>query len=168
MFSGKTEKLIERLHAAVSSGQIVAAFKPELDSRYSSNDIVSHSRRAFPATSIDVNQRIWLGHVCATHDLVGIDEVQFFGPWIVDEVSNLLVRGIDVVVSGLDLTFKGEPFGSVPQLLCLADEIHKLGATCAKCGKPANRSQRTVESSDAVLVGGEEAYEPRCLGCFQR
>lgn len=168
MFSGKTEKLIEILTAKRAAGQVVAAFKPKLDNRYSEDTITSHSKLAFPAQAVSVEDPLWLGHLTAMHDLAGIDEVQFFGPWIVGEITNLLVRGLDVVVSGLDLTFRGEPFGPMPQLLCLADEIHKLGATCARCGGRANRSQRTAASSDAVLVGGAESYEPRCLGCFEK
>lgn len=168
MFSGKTERLIARLTEAYDSGKPVAAFKPKIDNRYSEDTIISHSKLAFPAKAIDVEGRVWMGHLAAMHEFVGIDEVQFFKPWIVEEVLNLLRRGLDVVVSGLDLTFSGHPFGVMPELLCLADEIHKLGATCAKCGSMANRTFRTATSTDAVLVGGAESYEPRCLGCFEK
>jgi thymidine kinase len=167
MFSGKTERLVERLIQATDHKHVVVALKPRLDDRYANDAIISHSGKSFPAQPIDTKEPCWLGCFTSMHDLVGIDEVQFFGPWIVPQIENLLVRGVDVTVSGLDLTYKAEPFGVMPQLLCFADVIHKLCATCAKCGAPANRSRRTVESDAAVLVGGKEAYEPRCLGCFR-
>ncbi len=168
MFSGKTEKLIHLIRIASDTGKLVVAYKPRIDNRYADDKIVSHSKLSFPAHAI-INNHTIQSSLAAPHrpvGLVAIDEVQFFGPWMVEEALSLLQRGIDVMVSGLDLTYQGHPFGIMPELLCLADEIHKLAATCAKCGARATRSYRTAASAAAVLVGGAEAYEPRCLGCF--
>ncbi len=167
MFSGKTEKLIHLIRIESDSGKLIEAFKPRIDNRYANDRIVSHSKLSFPAHAILSNESYASLVGTLPVNLVAIDEIQFFAPWIVEEILNLLKRGIDVMTSGLDLTFQGHPFGVMPELLCLADEIHKLGATCAKCGLPATRSQRTVAVQSDVLVGGAEAYEPRCLSCFQ-
>lgn len=166
MFSGKTEKLIELLSETADLGGSVKAFKPKIDNRYATMEIASHSKLGFPAEPLSVHGPSPFQGVQA--DLVGIDEAQFFEPWLIEDVLGLVRRGINVIASGLDLTFSGHPFGIMPELLCLADEIHKLGATCAKCGRPANRSYRTADSTAAVLVGGAESYEPRCLDCFEK
>ena len=173
MFAGKTDKLIEILD---KDPRQAAVFKPTLDRRYSTEEVVSHSGKRLEANLLPQEggaEPLWrlLEDTTRGEDepwfkLVGIDEVQFLGPWIVEEVVKLLLFNVDVVVSGLDLTFKGEPFGVMPQLLCYADVVHKLCATCSQCGAPATRSFRTAVSADAVLVGGAESYEPRCLTCF--
>jgi thymidine kinase len=165
MFSGKTEGLIRRLREQEGRGHLVAAFKPSIDNRYGSGGITSHTGGTFAAQAISVKERIMLSDL-SNVDIVGIDEAQFFDPWLVDEVRGLLWAGADVVMSGLDLNCWGEPFGAMPQLLCLADVVHKLSAICGKCGAPANRSRRIAESRADVLVGGKEAYEPACLRCF--
>lgn len=166
MFAGKTEGLINALITLKSSGQQVVALKPLLDKRYSEGDLLSHSKKFFPAEAIPTEEPRNLSYLIPDYNMVGIDEVQFFGAWIVDEIKNLLSHDVHVAVSGLDLTYKGEPFGVMPHLLCLADEVHKLMSTCSQCKGLANRSHRTVSSGDAVLVGGAESYEPRCLDCF--
>ncbi len=166
MFSGKTEGLIRSLVILKSSGRQVVALKPLLDKRYSESDLLSHSKQFFPAEAIPTVEPKDLSYLIPDYDMVGIDEVQFFGAWIVEEIKNLLHNDVHVTVSGLDLTFKGEPFGVMPYLLCLADDVHKLMSTCSQCKGLANRSHRTVSSGDAVLVGGAESYEPRCLDCF--
>lgn len=166
MFSGKTESLIHSLLTLEKLGLQVIALKPKLDKRYSKKDIASHSKKFFPAEPLVTTSRKDLGCYIGKYNTVGIDEVQFFDLWIVDEIKNLLANDVNVTVSGLDLTFKGEPFGVMPTLLCLADDVHKLMATCSSCGGLANRSHRTATSGAAVLVGGAEAYEARCLDCF--
>lgn len=166
MFSGKTEGLIRALTILRSNGLQVVALKPKIDNRYSDADILSHSKKAFPAEAIPTEERVDLSYLQECN-AVGIDEVQFFGPWLIDEIKNLLAQGVDVSVSGLDLTFKGEPFGIMPHLLCLADDVFKLMSTCSKCSGMANRSHRKGSSGDAILVGGAESYEPRCLDCFE-
>ncbi len=171
MFSGKTEKLIRLIRQESDSGKSIEVFKPKVDDRYAEDRIVSHSKLSVPAkpllnpSSEQANEHLV---TVASVNLVAFDEVQFFGRWVVEETSYLLQRGIDVMTSGLDLTFQGHPFGVMPDLLCLADVVYKLSATCARCGLPANRSFRTAPWEGAVLVGGSESYEPRCLGCFQR
>jgi thymidine kinase len=167
MFSGKTEGLINSLVTLKSNGLQVVALKPLIDKRYSESDLLSHSKKLFPAEAIATEEPQDLSYLISDYDMVGIDEVQFFGAWIIDEIKTLLCNDVDVTVSGLDLTFKGEPFGVMPHLLCLADDVHKLMSTCSKCQGLANRSHRTSSSGDAVLVGGAESYEPRCLDCFE-
>ena len=160
MFSGKTEELIDRLRVAQGMGRMVRVYKPKIDGRYSNDAIVSHKGTRFDAVAIptpDFQSR---------HEVIGIDEVQFFGEPVIDAIMLLVKRGTRVITSGLDLTFKGEPFEPMPQLLALADNVRKLHARCAKCGEDANRSQRIVSSNAAILVGGPEAYEPRCFSCF--
>ncbi len=158
MFAGKTEHLISRLR---HEGSKVQAYKPKIDGRYSSSAIVSHAGDQFDATPVDVNEL-----ALATAEVIGIDEIQFFGDRIVSVVQSLLKAGSDIVASGLDLNCWGEPFGPMPTLLCLADDVVKLQAICASCGSGATRTQRRVRSNAEILVGGAESYEPRCLGCF--
>lgn len=159
MFSGKTEHLIERLRIAQNVGRMVKAYKPKIDGRYATDAIVSHRGKRFDASPVDVTE------IDGTFDFIGIDEGQFFGTPIIEVVSRLVQKGVKVAISGLDLNCWGDPFGPMPTLLSLADEVTKLHATC-KCGADANRSQRIVASSEAILVGGSESYEPRCLSCF--
>ena len=167
MFSGKTESLIHSLTILQNNGRQVIALKPKIDNRYSDGELASHSKKFFPAETLDTTERQDLSRLIGKYDTVGIDEIQFFSPWIIDEVKNLVAHGVDVSVSGLDLTYMGEPFGIMPTLLCLADEVHKLMSTCTQCSGMANRSHRISTSGDAVLVGGAESYEPRCLDCFE-
>jgi thymidine kinase len=159
MFSGKTERLIERLKVAQSLGHTVKAYKPKIDGRYATDAIVSHKGRRFEASPVDVTE------IEGCHDTIGLDEGQFFGDPVVEVVTRLVQKGVRVIISGLDLNCWGEPFGPMPTLLSLADDVMKLRATC-KCGADASRSQRIVSSAEAILVGGSESYEPRCLSCF--
>jgi thymidine kinase len=169
MFSGKTETLIKVLANGSRRGGPLAAYKPAVDNRYAVDAIVSHSKKSFIAKALSLEEPRALASEHPARALVGIDEVQFFRPWMVEEILRLLHCDIDVTVSGLDLTYQGQPFGIMPELLCLADEIHKLWAICAKCGLRASRTYRTapVPAGESVLVGGAEAYEARCLGCFK-
>jgi thymidine kinase len=166
MFSGKTERLIHDLTSRAAAGKVVVAFKPLIDNRYSDSSIASHSKQTFPATAIHVETPADLGPPVT--DVIGIDEVQFFGEWVVKRIQVSLRRGLDVVVSGLDLTYLDTPFGVMPELLCYADDVVKLRAICAKCGDPATRSFRTSTTVGPILIGGAEAYEPRCLACFEK
>lgn len=163
MFAGKSEALILALQREMAEGRKVLAVKPSLDNRYSESEVVSHSGYRIPALNLDIQAPF----ECPPDiEVVGVDEVQFFGPLMVEAITRLLQRGVKVLVSGLDLTAKGEPFGVMPQLLCLADTVTKLRATCARCGGSASRSQRTIVSTETVVVGGTSAYEPRCVRCF--
>lgn len=167
MFSGKTEELLRRLGRAVIARRRVQLFKPRLDTRYAEDHVVSHSALRAPSTA--------LGHAGELHErllpaveVVGVDEVQFLGPAAVPVLQRLTEAGLRVVVAGLDLDYRGEPFEPVPTLLALADRIDKVSAICVVCGEPATRSQRTLGAAGAgrVLVGAGEAYEPRCRACF--
>jgi thymidine kinase len=166
MFSGKTESLITKLRTFVSQGTTVSAIKPIIDNRYPTGDvnIISHTGKTFPARAIEDDPQI-LSAFCKG-EIIGIDEVQFFGPWILGAIQELQLQGKHVVASGLDLTYKGEPFGMMPELLCFADEVRKLRAKCAKCGCVATRTVRTASEDTPTLVGGAEAYEPRCFAHF--
>lgn len=165
MFSGKTEHLIQRLTSLRAAMKTVVALKPAIDNRYAQDALVSHSGLSFPAVRVQTNPHVSLASL-GDHGVVGIDEIQFFGPWIVDEIKALLTHGVDVFVSGLDLTSKGEPFGSVPALLCFADNVVKIAAVCSRCGRPATRTFRRQDIPDEVIIGGAELYEPHCAGCF--
>jgi thymidine kinase len=160
MFAQKTKSLIERLRVAERSGK-VRAFKPNIDKRYSTNALVSHDGERYPARPIDSLVEIEDGF-----PIIGIDEIQFFGSDTVEDLKRLVQAGTRVIVAGLNYTFKGEPFHPVPALMHIADDVVELSARCAKCGKVASRTHRRVHNDSTVLVGGSEAYEPRCLTCF--
>lgn len=164
MFSGKTEELIRRLFRAKQSGRVVCVFKPKIDVRYSTEEIVSHSGLRIDAYVTDT----LVLPAGADPDVVGIDEAQFFGAALIPFVEDCLQKGVRVIASGLDLTFKGEPFHPMPHLLALADDVVKLHAVCARCLKDASRTYRLADHSATVLVGGAESYEPRCLACFPK
>ena len=169
MFSGKTEELIRRLKRAVIARRKVQVFKPRVDSRYDPEAVVSHSQQKMLSTVIGKASEV-LERLAQDVEVVGIDEVQFLGPDIVPVVKSLADRGLRVVVAGLDQDFRGEPFDPMPQLLAEAEYITKELAICVVCGNPANRSQRILagpgSSSERVLVGGLESYEPRCRKDF--
>lgn len=164
MFSGKTEELIRRLRLARYARQDVLIFKPKIDNRYSDEEIVSHSRATLKAHVVAHPTDIWrLGR---GQDVIGIDEVQFFGMDVVPVVESLANSGSRVVVAGLDQDFRGQPFEPVPTLMALAEYVTKNLAICMQCGNPADRSQRTVNRAERVLVGENDAYEARCRRCF--
>jgi thymidine kinase len=166
MFSGKSEELIRRLRRAVIARQRVQIFKPVLDDRFAEDEIVSHSEQRIPATKVTSAEEI----VKALDDrteVIGIDEVQFFDAEIVDLCDRLANRGRRVIVAGLDQDYRGRPFEPVPQLMAIAEYVSKMLAVCARCGAPANRSQRIVASSDRIVVGAAGAYEARCRRCFE-
>ena len=166
MFSGKTEELIRRMKRAKFARQKVEIFKPSLDTRYSDEDVVSHEGNAITSTPVENAASILLmGSDC---DVLGIDEAQFFDSQIVDVCNELANRGIRVIVAGLDLDFKAQPFGPMPLLCAIADEVTKVHAICVRCGALAYVSHRIVEGDRQVLLGETHEYEPLCRECYER
>ena len=165
MFSGKSEELIRRLRRAKIARQKVQVFKPEVDSRFSNDHIVSHSEMRHESANIRTAGEL-LARIEPDTEVVGIDEGQFFDNALVDVVNELAKRGMRVIVAGLDQDYTGKPWEPMPQLLAIAEYITKTHAICMKCGQPANYTQRTFESEERVAVGGEGMYEARCRRCF--
>lgn len=165
MFSGKTEELIRRLNRARIARQKIESFKPALDDRYGEDAVVSHDERTITSTPVHAASQILL--LADDIDVVGIDEAQFFDTELVDVCQELARSGKRVIVAGLDQDYRGAPFEPIPQLMAVAEYVTKLHAICVKCGAPANHSQRIAASDERVLVGAEEAYEPRCRRCFE-
>lgn len=166
MFSGKTEELIRRIKRAILAKQRVEIFKPAMDTRYSSEDVVSHEGNSIASTPIDSSTSILL--MAQGYDVIGIDEAQFFDRHIVDVCNSLANQGIRVIVAGLDLDFKGEPFGPMPALLAIADEVSKVHAICMRCGALAYISHRLVDVDKQVLLGEKTEYEPLCRECYRK
>ena len=166
MFSGKTEELIRRMRRAEFAKQKVEIFKPAIDTRYSEEDVVSHDQHAIPSTPIDSSASILL--LTSDIDVVGIDEAQFFDMGLVDVCNQLANRGIRVIVAGLDMDFRGVPFGPMPALCAIADDVTKVHAICVKCGNLAYLSHRTVSDERRVLLGETQEYEPLCRECYQK
>ena len=164
MFSGKTEELIRRLKRATFAKQRVEIFKPAIDVRYSTEDVVSHDRNSIPSTPVDSSASILL--FTSEIDVVGIDEAQFFDEGLVDVCNELANQGIRVIIAGLDMDFKGIPFGPMPALCAIADEVSKVHAICVKCGNLAYISHRTIENEKRVLLGEKMEYEPLCRECY--
>ena len=166
MFSGKTEELIRRLKRANFARQRVEIYKPAIDSRYSEEEVVSHDSNAISSTPVDSSASILL--FTSEVDVVGIDEAQFFDEGLVDVCNELANRGVRVIIAGLDMDFKGVPFGPMPALCAIADEVTKVHAICVKCGQLAYLSHRTVKNDKRVLLGEKMEYEPLCRNCYQR
>lgn len=164
MFSGKTEELIRRLRRAQIANQRVEIFKPATDTRYSEEEIVSHNQNSIPSRVVDTAQQLLL--LTSDVEVVGIDEAQFFDEEIVEVCNTLATRGIRVVVAGLDMDYRGIPFGPMPLLMARAEFITKVHAICQQCGSLANYSYRVAVSESQVLLGEKDAYEPRCRKCF--
>lgn len=165
MFSGKSEELIRRLRRARIARQKVQVFKPELDSRFSDNHIVSHSEMRHESANSRSATEI-MAKVDPDTEVVGIDEGQFFDNDLVQVANDLARRGVRVIIAGLDQDYTGKPWEPMPQLLAIAEYITKTHAICMKCGQPANYSQRTFESEERVAVGASDKYEARCRRCF--
>lgn len=173
MFSGKTEELLRRVERARIAKKEVLLFKPELDTRYALEEVVTHHGRSLPCRRLPADIA-WPGfsqliarHSSSLADVFAFDEANFFGPGFPAVCEQLVSLGRRVIVAGLDLNFRGEPFGPMPELLALADEVLKLSAVCTVCGEPATRSQRLVDGvpvtgGPEVFIGGLESYEPRC------
>ena len=166
MFSGKTEELIRRLKRASFARQRVEIFKPVLDTRYSESDVVSHDNNSIPSTPVDTSASILL--LSSEIDVVGIDEAQFFDEGLTDVCNELANHGVRVIIAGLDMDYKGVPFGPIPGLCAIADEVTKVHAICVKCGDLAYISHRTVADDKRVLLGEKEEYEPLCRRCYQK
>jgi len=166
MFSGKSEELIKRLRRAQIAKRRVQIFKHGSDVRYDATDIVSHNQQSIPGVAITDVRRI-LDLVDDRTELVAIDEGQFFSDAIVEVTNTLANRGKRVIVAGLDLDYKGNPFGPMPQLLCSAEYVTKQLAICMTCGDPANFTQRLTRDTEQVLVGADEIYEARCRLHFE-
>jgi thymidine kinase len=164
MFSGKTEALIKRVaeFGFTRSGLKVAVFKPVTDTRHAEAAVVSHDGSRISAQWLERDAP----NLPRDVNLIAIDEVQFLSLDAIPNIMGAVSAGVHVLASGLDLTFRAEPFGPVPALLALADNVTKLTSRCSRCFQPATRSQRRVGVPDPVLVGGAESYEPRCLACF--
>jgi thymidine kinase len=165
MFSGKTEELIRRMRRAEFARQKVEIFKPAIDTRYSDEDVVSHDQHAIPSTPIDSSASILL--LTSDIDVVGIDEAQFFDMGLVEVCNELANRGIRVIVAGLDMDFRGVPFGPMPALCAIADDVTKVHAICVKCGNLAYVSHRIVDDERRVLLGETQEYEPLCRECYK-
>lgn len=165
MFSGKTEELIRRVRRAQIARQKVELFKPQIDTRYSNNEIVSHDDQKLPSRVIkDANEIIPLS---LEAQVVAIDEAQFYKKSLVKVCKTLANMGKRVIVAGLDTDFRGEPFSPIPELLAIAEYITKTHAICVVCGNPANFTQRTSKSRDQVVIGTSDIYEARCRNCYE-
>ena len=178
MFSGKTEELIRRLKRAKIANQRVEIYKPRIDTRYDDLSVVSHDANSILATPIDDSYKL-LENVMIRHDVVtengvrqegvdvvGIDEAQFFDKNLTEVCQKLALKGIRVVIAGLDMDYRGEPFGPVPQLLAVAEYITKVHAICSHCGNLATHSYRKVTNNQLVVLGEKDTYEPRCRTCY--
>ncbi len=166
MFSGKTEELIRRLNRALIAQQTLEIFKPQVDSRYHKDHVVSHNENTIRSTAVSFAQDILL--LAGNCDVVGIDEVQFFDNEIVEVCQNLAYSGKRVVVAGLDMDFRGKPFGPMPDLMAMAEYVTKVHAICVQCGNIASYSFRLDSAQETVVVGEKDTYEARCRNCFNR
>src|SRR5690242_2050490 len=173
MFSGKSEELIRRVRRAIIAKKKVQVFKSHLDDRYHGVfAISSHDGQKVEAIPVDSSMQI-AQQVNDLADVIAIDEAQFLDDGIVPLATSLAARGVRVIIAGTDTDFRGEPFGSMPQLMAIADVVDKLHAICVICGGPASRNQRLIEGKPArydsptIMVGGRESYEARCRHCHQ-
>ena len=164
MFSGKTEELIRRLKRAAYGKQQVQVFKPKIDNRYDAVQVVSHSQLRLTSIPVERAEEVF-HHLKPDTQVVGIDEVQFFGSEVVAVCESLASRGLRVVCAGLDQDYQGKPFEPMPQLMAVAEFVTKELAICVVCGNPANRSQRITSMGERVMVGDSTAYEARCRKC---
>ncbi|MGH2347909.1 MAG: thymidine kinase [bacterium] len=167
MFSGKSEELIRRVRRAQIARQRVQVFKPSLDDRYGRQQVASHDGTRLEAIPVSRSADV-LAKLDPAADVIAVDEIQFLDPAIVDVAAQLAGAGMRVIMAGLDLDFRGEPFGAVPQLMALAETVDKLQAICMVCGEPASRTQRLVNgrpvqyTDPVIMIGAQEVYEARC------
>ena len=164
MFSGKTEELIRRMKRAQFAKQTVEIFKPCIDVRYSEDKVVSHDSHSIHSTPIESPAQML--ELSNDVEVVGIDEAQFFDDSLIEVVQTLANRGIRVIIAGLDTDFLGKPFGPMPALMAVAEDIQKVHAVCVKCGSPANHSHRLSASDELVVLGETDIYEPLCRHCY--
>ena len=175
MFSGKTEELIRRIKRATFARQRVVIFKPQIDTRYSEEEVVSHDRNSVMSVPLSTSAEIldYLSSHATSKDgydfdVVGIDEAQFFGMDLVAVCNQLANNGVRVIIAGLDMDFQCTPFGPIPALCAVADEVTKVHAICVKCGALAYVSHRLVANDKRVLLGEQDEYEPLCRDCYQK
>jgi len=166
MFSGKTEELIRRLKRAKIARQRVEIYKPSIDTRYSDEEVVSHDHNAIASTPVDSSAGILL--LAEAADVVGIDEAQFFDDGLVEVCTELANRGKRVIIAGLDMDYKCIPFGPMPALCAIAEEVSKVHAICVRCGNLAYVSHRIVDGDRRVLLGEQGQYEPLCRDCYNK
>jgi thymidine kinase len=172
MFSGKTEELIRRLRRARIARQKVQVFKPAIDTRYADREVTSHNGLQIEATPVQGTADL-RARIAPDTTVVAVDEAQFFENDLIELCTALADQGLRVIVAGLDMDFRGEPFGPVPALMAQAEQVDKLQAICISCGGPASRTQRLIDGEPAryddpvILVGASEVYEARCRGCHE-
>jgi thymidine kinase len=164
MFSGKTEELIRRLRRAQIARLTVEIFKPKTDTRFDETAVVSHNANSIQSTPVDTSSAILL--LGSDVQVVGIDEAQFFDDELPNVCTILANRGVRVIVAGLDMDYKGNPFGPMPALMAIAESVTKVHAVCVKCGNPALYSYRLAPGEGTILLGEKESYEPRCRACY--
>lgn len=165
MFSGKTEELIRRLKRAKIASQKVEIFKPGTDTRYDIKNVVSHDSNSILATPVEHSSKIL--DLANGITVVGIDEAQFFDSGLTEVCEKLALKGVRVIVAGLDMDYKGKPFGPMPNLLAVAEYITKVHAICQHCGNLATHSYRLSDETGTVVLGEKDRYEPRCRTCYQ-
>lgn len=166
MFSGKTEELIRRLRRAKFARQRVEIYKPAIDTRYSEEDVVSHDAHSISSTPVDSARSIPL--LASEAQVVGIDEAQFFDESLIEVCNQLADQGKRVIVAGLDMDFRGAPFGPMPGLMAVAEDVTKVHAICVRCGGLAHISHRIVADEHRVLLGEQAEYEPLCRSCYNK
>lgn len=164
MFSGKTEELIRRLRRAKIANQQVEIFKPLIDKRYDDSRVISHDANSIHSTPLEHSGQLLA--LAEDISVVGIDEAQFFDAALPDNCQRLALRGVRVIVAGLDMDFRGRPFGPMPQLLAVAEYITKVHAICQHCGNLASHSYRLSDEVQTVVLGEKDRYEPRCRSCY--
>ncbi len=164
MFSGKTEELLRRLRRAKIAKQEIEIFKPAIDTRYSDDEVISHDKNAIHSTVVEHSSNILL--LSSNIEVVGIDEAQFFDMGLIDVCQQLADQGLRVIIAGLDMDFKRNPFGPMPGLCAIADDVEKVHAICVECGRLANYSYRTVSNDKQVMLGELEEYKPLCRSCY--
>jgi thymidine kinase len=166
MFSGKTEELIRRLKRAKIADMGVEVFKPKVDTRYDEASVVSHDSTSVLATPVSDSSRLL--DIAVGTTVVGIDEAQFFDMNLPDVCQELALRGIRVIIAGLDMDYRGVPFGPMPSLLAIAEYVTKVHAICVHCGNLATHSYRLAQGDEVLLLGEKEQYEPRCRSCYHQ
>lgn len=164
MFSGKTEELLRRLRRAKIARQKVEIFKPAIDVRYSQEEVVSHDKNSILSTPVEHSSNILL--LASEVEVVGVDEAQFFDKGLTDVCQQLADQGIRVIVAGLDMDFKRIPFGPMPALCAIADDVTKVHAICVRCGSLASYSHRIVAGEKQVMLGEMQEYQPLCRKCY--
>lgn len=173
MFSGKSEELLRRIKRGVIAKQKVLLFKPTIDNRYDENRVSTHNGNTYDSISIEKSADILNYVKDKKYDIIGIDEIQFFDNEIVKIINNLADNGVRVIVAGLDMDFKAEPFHPMPEIMAISEMVTKLHAVCNKCGNEASRSQRLIDGKPAkyndpiVVIGASESYEARCRHCHE-